>query len=127
MRSIGLPGEVAGGWYIPPYEWWNEEVANWLNESGVRLFSCTPGLGTPADYTYPEMGASYKTNKQIRAILDKVMEQQPTGLNVAILLIHVGTDPRRKEKLYHELKDIIQMVKRNGYSFRYIDELLPPQ
>ncbi len=124
MRAIGLPDEVAGGWYIPPYEWWNEEVAGWLNESGVRLFSCTPGLGTPADYTYPEIGVSYKTNKQICSILAKAMEQEPTGLNGAIVLIHVGTDPRRKEKLYHELKDIIQMIKQKGYVFRRIDELL---
>ena len=55
------------------------------------------------------------------------MEQQPIGLNGAILLIHVGTDPRRKEKLYHELKDIIQTMKKNGYSFRRIDELLSPR
>jgi peptidoglycan/xylan/chitin deacetylase (PgdA/CDA1 family) len=127
MRTAGLPDELAGGWYIPPYEWWNEEIAGWLNESGVRLFSCTPGLGTPADYTYPEMGASYKTNKQIRTTLEKTMQENPAGLNGAILLIHVGTDPRRKEKLYHELRDIIQMVKQDGYRFRRIDELLSPR
>jgi peptidoglycan/xylan/chitin deacetylase (PgdA/CDA1 family) len=127
MLTAGLPDELAGGWYIPPYEWWNEEIAGWLNESGVRLFSCTPGLGTPADYTYPEMGASYKTNKQIRTTLEKTMQENPAGLNGAILLIHVGTDPRRKEKLYHELRDIIQMVKQDGYRFRRIDELLSPR
>ena len=124
MRAIGLSDEVAGGWYIPPYEWWNEEVAGWLNESGVRLFSCSPGLATPADYTFPAMGASYKSNQQIRAQLAKVLEQSPERINGAVILIHVGTDPGRKEKLYHELGDIIRSLRQKGYRFRRIDELL---
>ncbi|MFN7822026.1 MAG: glycoside hydrolase family 9 protein [Bacteroidota bacterium] len=124
MHGIGLADTIAGGWYIPPYEWWNREVAGWLNEVGVRLFSCTSGLGTPADYTFPEMGASYKSNKQIRAQLAKLLEQSPDDLNGAIILIHVGTDPRRKEKLYHELGDIIRSLRQKGFRLRRVDELL---
>jgi peptidoglycan/xylan/chitin deacetylase (PgdA/CDA1 family) len=69
MRVLGISDDGFSGLYIPPYEWWNREVADWLTDEGIRLFSCTAGLGTPADYTYPEMGAAYKSNDQILQML----------------------------------------------------------
>ena len=35
--------------FIPPYEWWNDSVANWSDWNGLRLFSFTPGTYTNAD------------------------------------------------------------------------------
>ena len=124
MQALGISEHNFSGWYIPPYEWWNSEVAGWLADVGIRLFSCTPGLGTPADYTYPELGKAFKNNNQIAAILDKAAQQQPNGLNGSILLIHAGADSRRKEKLFTQLGTIIQQYAKQGYRFVRLDELI---
>jgi peptidoglycan/xylan/chitin deacetylase (PgdA/CDA1 family) len=52
------------------------------------------------------------------------LTKQPNGLNGYILLIHAGTDPRRKDKLYNRLNEMIWYLKNKGYQFKRIDELL---
>ncbi len=108
---------------IPPYEWWNDSVATWTQWRGMQLFSFTPGTFTNADYTWPEMGKQYRSNV---FLMDKLSEliQQPEKLNGAILLVHVGTDPRRKEKFYGELPAIIQLLRKNQYQIKRVDELI---
>lgn len=109
--------------FIPPYEWWNDSVAIWCNWKGLELFSFTPGTYTNADYTWPELGSNYKSNTTLMTQL-KALVSIPGKLNGNILLIHVGTDPRRKEKLYNELPVIIQLLRKNGYNIKRIDELI---
>jgi peptidoglycan/xylan/chitin deacetylase (PgdA/CDA1 family) len=109
--------------FIPPYEWWNDDIARWSNEKGITLFNFTPGIGTNADYTWPELGASYKSSEQIIGNLKKFEETNPNHLNGAILLIHVGTDPRRKDKFYDYLDGLIVYLKSKGYLFQRIDNL----
>jgi len=46
------------------------------------------------------------------------------GLNGFILLIHLGTDPRRTDKLYKHLPELIKELKSRGYQFVRIDEML---
>lgn len=48
----------------------------------------------------------------------------PGKLNGNILLLHVGTDPRRKEKFYLELPAIIRLLRGKGYAIKRIDELI---
>lgn len=109
--------------FIPPYEWWNDSVANWCDWNGLRLFSFTPGTYTNADYTWPEMGNSYQSNAALMNKL-KDLAATPGKLNGNILLLHVGTDPRRKEKLYNELPAIIRLLRSKGYAIKRIDELI---
>jgi peptidoglycan/xylan/chitin deacetylase (PgdA/CDA1 family) len=47
-----------------------------------------------------------------------------SGLNGFILLVHIGTDPRRKDKFYKYLPDLIKEIKSQGYRWVRIDELL---
>ena len=110
--------------FIPPYEWWNEETAGWLKKTGIKVFSFTPGTTSNADYTYPEMGASYRSSDEIMASIKKFNETNADGLNGAIILIHAGTDPRRKDKLYNRLDELIVYLKKDGYQIKRIDELL---
>ena len=123
MRSLSLPVH-RDHLFIPPYEWWNDSIAAWTETKGLRLFSFTPGMRTAADYTYPEMGPSYKSSEWLVNWLKEVVASSPQKLNGAILLIHAGTDPRRKDKFYDRLTEIIQFLKNNGFVFRRIDELL---
>lgn len=123
MQQLGikqLPGKQL---FIPPYEWWNKEIAGWFGTKNIQLFSFTPGTTSNADYTWPEMGKSYKNSEQILTTI-KTFAEKPDGLNGAILLLHVGTDARRTDKLYNRLDELILYLKKQGYSFRRIDELL---
>ncbi|MDE3252255.1 MAG: glycoside hydrolase family 9 protein [Bacteroidota bacterium] len=110
---------------IPPYEWWNQAIAEWMQDAGIRLFSFTPGTTSNADYTYPEMGRSYKSSETIIQSIQRFNENRAGGLNGVILLIHAGTDPRRKDKLYLHLGDLIGYLKKEGYRFKTIDQLIP--
>ena len=109
--------------FIPPFEWWNDSIASWCNWKGLDLFSFTPGTFTNADYTWPEMGSSYQSNASLMNRL-KELAATPGKLNGNVLLLHVGTDPRRKEKLYQELPVIIQLLRKSGYTIKRIDELI---
>jgi len=104
--------------FIPPYEWWNEDVVKWCNDEGIEVVSFTPGTGTNADYTYQGMGESYKSS---RDILQTLFQK---NLNGSIILVHAGTDPRRKDKLYIRLPEIIEKLRTDGYNFVRIDELV---
>ena len=123
MRAAGIP-DASYRYFIPPYEWWNDAVAKWSNESGIRLFCFTPGTTSNADYTYPEMGNSYKSSETIINNIKRINETRPGKLNGMVLLIHAGTDPRRTDKLYNKLDELISYLKKDGYSFKTIDKLI---
>ena len=41
-----------------------------------------------------------------------------------MLMIHFGTDDRRIEKFYDRLPDLIKTLKKKGYSFVPLNEML---
>lgn len=110
--------------YIPPYEWWNDTIASWSKQLDVKIFSFTPGIRTNADFTYPEMGNAYKSSDWIMRSLKEQQEKNANAFNGAIILIHAGTDARRKDKLYDRLGETIDWLRSEGYVFKRIDELL---
>jgi peptidoglycan/xylan/chitin deacetylase (PgdA/CDA1 family) len=123
LKAQGLPVHQPH-YFIPPYEWWNDSIALWSKENGLRLASFTPGIRTNADYTFPQMGTSYKSSEWIMNWLREVVATTPSKLNGAIVLIHAGTDPRRRDKLYNFLEEIIVLLKKNGFQLERIDSLL---
>jgi endoglucanase len=124
MKQAGIDEKDWRQFFIPPYEWWNEEVSSWLTTAGYLPFSFTPGTTSNADYTYPEMGAAYRSSESIITAIKNIEQGRPGKLNGAILLIHAGTDPRRTDKLYNRLDELISYLKKQGYGFKRIDELL---
>jgi peptidoglycan/xylan/chitin deacetylase (PgdA/CDA1 family) len=124
ILNTGIKEKDMSLFFIPPYEWWNTETAKWLTDVGSKVFSFTPGTSSNADYTYPEMGNTYKTNDAIITSIKRFNETRPAGLNGVTLLVHAGADPRRKEKLYDRLDELISYCKKQGYTFKRIDELL---
>lgn len=126
MMANGLP-ILTPHLFIPPYEWWNDSIASWSKAQGFLLFNFTPGIRTNADYTFPEMGASYKSSDWILHWLKQTLSATPQKLNGAIVLIHTGTDERRKDKLYERLSEIIRLLKTNGFVFKRVDALLGNQ
>lgn len=122
IAAAGIKVNPGKKYFIPPYEWWNDSIASWSKEMGIHLFSLTPATATNADYTFPAMGKSYKSSYEILESLTEALNQKPGRLNGAILLIHAGTDPQRKDKLYNRLDDLINYLKSQGYQFTKIDE-----
>ena len=64
----------------------------------------------------------YRSSEAIhRSILSYEAEK---GLNGFILLLHIGTDPKRTDKFYNRLDDLMRELMQKKYIFVRIDELL---
>jgi peptidoglycan/xylan/chitin deacetylase (PgdA/CDA1 family) len=122
MERFGIPRDRAV-YFIPPYEWYNADIVRWAREMGIVLFNFTPGTSSNADYTTPSM-REYLSSEVIYDRILAYEKKDPHGFNGFILLIHIGTDPERTDKLYGKLQDLITELERMGYSFVRIDELL---
>ncbi len=122
MERFGITRNAAP-YFIPPYEWYNTDIVRWSREMGLTLFNFTPGTSSNADYTTPDMKEYLSSEVIYRRILD-YEKSDPHGLNGFILLIHIGTDPARTDKLYVKLGDLIDELTRRGYQFVRIDFLL---
>jgi endoglucanase len=123
IRAFNVNKKEAA-YFLPPYEWYNKNIANWTSELGLQLVNFSPGTLSHADYTYPEMEARYRSSDTIyRSIID-YEAKDPNGLNGFILLVHIGTDDRRKDKFYNRLDQLLNELKRRGYSFEKIDQML---
>lgn len=120
LKKAGIPGAGAK-YFLPPYEWYNDSIAKWTGERGLVLVNFTPGTQSHADYTYPEL-PNYRSNAEIYESIVQLEDQH--GLNGFLLLFHFGTDPRRKEKFYPELGKLINELKKKGYKFVRLNELL---
>ena len=125
MRRFGIRKQDAQ-FFLPPYEWYNAQITRWTRKAGLTLVNFTHGTRSTADYTYSEMGKSYRNSDEIyRSILEHE-RLSPHGLNGFILLVHIGTDPRRTDKFYDRLDRLIRELEGKGYTFRRIDDLLGP-
>ena len=102
-------------WFLPPYEYYNEETVKVSASLGLRVMNLTPGSLTNADYTTPSM-SNYRTSQ---SLIDHVYEMDRRGvLNGAILLIHPGVSDRRPDKLYDRLDELMTELAKRGYAFR---------
>lgn len=111
-------------WWIPPYEWYNEEIAKWSLEMGLRLFNFSPGTLSHTDYT--EAGAkNYRSSDQIfQSILDRVFSDGD-GLNGYLLLTHVGAGAKRTDKFFLRMPMLLEELEcAMKYEFVRVDELL---
>jgi endoglucanase len=109
--------------FLPPYEWYNDSIAAWTKESGLQLINYTPGTLSHADYTTPA-DRNYRSSDEIyKSIIDHET-LSPSGLNGFILLMHIGTDPKRTDKFYRKLPGLISYLRSKGYHFQSIGKLL---
>lgn len=120
MEQFGITKSDAM-FYLPTYEWYNDTISAWTKELGLKLINFTPGTASNQDWTYPELGASYISSDELMKNISRTAERKPSGLNGHNLLIHFGTDPRRKDKLYKQLDEIISRLKQEKYQFSRID------
>ncbi len=122
MKRFGL-SKADAPFFLPPFEWYNQTVSDWTKARGLQLINFTGGTRSNADYTTPEM-KNYASSEAILQQIKKYEQQDKAGLNGFILLLHIGTDPRRTDKFYHRLNELIDWLKARGYAVVRIDELL---
>lgn len=115
LATIGIPRRKTRV-FMPPYEWYNREIAQHIQSWGYDLVNFTPGTSSNADYTTPDM-KNYLGSDTILSRIYNHERKDPHHLNGFYLLLHVGTDPKRKDKFYRRLPELIQHLKQLGYDF----------
>jgi peptidoglycan/xylan/chitin deacetylase (PgdA/CDA1 family) len=122
LRPFGVePGSVR--YFLPSYEWYNEETVAWTRGEGLTLICHTTGTRSTADYTEegtPQFVAS-------ETILESILERErtdPHGLNGYILLLHAGAGPRRADKFHNRFAELMGKLSALGYDFVRVDTLL---
>ena len=123
LEKIGV-GKNEAFYYMPPYEWYNTKNADWCKEFGVQILNFTPGTYSNADYTVPSMGNRYLSSDTIYNRIIRYEQNNTNGLNGFILLLHIGTDEERTDKMYDRLDDLILDLKNKGYSFLSLKDIL---
>jgi len=114
MERFGIVKNQAP-FFLPPHEWHNDSIGNWCREVGVKLINCTSGLLSNFDTSTPEMRDNYYPTTEIyKRILETDSKE---GLNGSILLFHIGSDSRRKDKFYTQLNALLVELSKRGYDF----------
>ncbi|WP_025764655.1 polysaccharide deacetylase family protein [Dyadobacter tibetensis] len=111
LQTLGIESHF----FMPPYEWYNEKVVLLAQELGQITVNFTPGTGSNADYTTPEM-PNYKSSDWIMTSI--LQREEKSGLAGYHILIHPGIDPRRTDKFYLRLDELIEELSRRGYGFK---------
>jgi peptidoglycan/xylan/chitin deacetylase (PgdA/CDA1 family) len=112
-------------YFLPPYEHYNRDIADWTRASGWTLINYTPGTRSHADYT----GEADKNFASSQKIFDSILARErddPNGLNGFILLLHVGCGPGRTDKFPARFGELLDVLAGRGYEFVRVDELLRP-
>jgi endoglucanase len=112
-RKVAITGTR---YFLAPYEWYNSAISQWVSDLGLQLINLTPGTWTNADYTTPDM-TNYISSDILLQRLKEFELKQENGLNGAFVLVHLGTDARRTDKLYDRLDDLITYFISKGYGF----------
>lgn len=110
--------------FLPPYEWYNADIAQWTQKERLKLVNFTPGTRSNADYTYPGMGEKYVGSEEIYNSIINYEQKDPEGLNGFILLLHAGAGPERTDKFYERLPQLIKYLKEKSYKLVRVDTLL---
>jgi endoglucanase len=110
-------------YFLPPYEWYNDSISAWTSDLGFQLINFTPGTLSHADYTTPDM-KNYQSSDRIFQSIVAAESEGLNHFNGFILLMHVGTDPKRTDKLYHRLDELIRFLKSRGYELVRVNDLL---
>ncbi|WP_428389439.1 polysaccharide deacetylase family protein [Mucisphaera sp.] len=120
LHDLGVP-KAWPIYFIPPYQWYNTQHAQWAADMGVLLFNFTPGSGSHRDWA-PEGHPAFRPSTQI---LDDILTHEmtaPNGLNGHLLLLHLGS--QRQDNMARLLPQLLDELTTRGYRFSRIDQIL---
>ncbi len=121
LRDAGLLPMAGPILFIPPYEQYNGDQVRWSHKIDVTLFNFTPGSGSNRDYA-PEGDPHFVSSQKIYDDILANERKDPNGFNGYILLLHLGSG--RKDPFHPRLGKLCDELRKRGYSFERIDELL---
>lgn len=113
-------------YFLPPYEHYNRDIADWTRELSPSLINFTPGTRSNADYT----GEADRNFVSSQVIFDSILKKEredPHGLNGFLLLLHIGAGPGRQDKFHTRFGELLDVLAAKGYQFVRVDELLEPK
>jgi endoglucanase len=122
MSTFGIK-EGSAKYFLPPFEWYNDEIAQWTKGRSLQLVNFTPGTRSNADYTTPD-DKNYASSDEIFAKIKEYEGRNSTGLNGFILLTHIGAGPKRTDKFFDRLDSLIVWLRSKNYEMVRIDNLL---
>lgn len=122
IESFGIKRAQITHW-IPPFEWYNEEIVKWSREVGLTLVNFTPGTRSNADYTEDDAKNFVPSKVVFDSILKKERED-PNGLNGFLLLLHIGVGPKRTDKMHDRFDELLTFLERKDYKFVTVPTLL---
>lgn len=120
MQSFGIKKKEAF-YFLPPFEWYNDSIAAWTKQLGLQLINFTAGTLSHADYTTPD-SKNYRSSETIYQSIINYSNKE--NLNGFILLLHIGTDPKRTDKFYRRLPQLIQWLQNENYRLVPVNVLL---
>lgn len=122
LASFGV-GRKDVTFFLPPYEWYNSDIADWTRALGMTLVNYTPGTRSNADYTEEGTPQFVPSETIFQSILRRERED-PHGLNGFLLLLHVGAGPGRADKFPRRFDALAGALADRGYEFVRVDTLL---
>jgi peptidoglycan/xylan/chitin deacetylase (PgdA/CDA1 family) len=122
LRRFGIPRKQVR-YFLPPYEWYNDEIAQWTRSLGLTLVNFTPGTRSNADYTEEGTPQFVPAEAILQSILRRERED-PHGLNGFILLLHLGAGPGRTDKFHARFDELMAILGARGYESVRLDVLL---
>ena len=122
MKRFGISKSDAR-YFLPAYEWYNDSISTWTDNLALQLVNFSPGTLSNADYTTPDM-KNYRPSDEIMKSILQYEQTHKSGMNGFILLLHIGTDKKRTDKMYYHLPELIGYLKKKQYNLVRIDELL---
>ncbi|MFN2457725.1 MAG: polysaccharide deacetylase family protein [Chitinophagaceae bacterium] len=122
MQRFGISKNNAK-FFLPPFEWYNDSITIWTKQLGPQLINYSPGILSHTDYTTPD-AKNYRSSETIFTSIKNFGIKSPSGLNGFILLVHIGTDPKRTDKFYYQIPQLLQWLKKKNYELVRVDELL---
>jgi len=119
--SWPIGDEIA--YFLPPYEHYNLEIAEWSRELGLTLVNYTPGTRSNADYT-GEADTNFVSSQRIFDSIVAREREDPNGLNGFLLLLHLGAGPGRADKFHERFGELLDYLAGKGYEFVRVDEMM---
>jgi peptidoglycan/xylan/chitin deacetylase (PgdA/CDA1 family) len=122
IERFGIPRRQIR-YFLPPYEYYNQEIVDWSKVMGLTVVNFTPGTRSNADYT----GEAEKNFVSSRTIFDSIVAREnkdSNGLNGFLLLVHIGSGPGRTDKFPARFGELLDYLAGKGYQFVRVDELL---
>ncbi|MCX7717010.1 MAG: polysaccharide deacetylase family protein [Candidatus Sumerlaeaceae bacterium] len=123
IERFGIPKDKAR-FFNPAYQHYTREIADWTRARGMVLVNYSTGTLSHADYMLDDDPRYRSSEEMVRSVLE-YEKQDPDGLNGFILHMHIGAGPgRTRDHLYNYLGGLLDELRRRGYSFVRVDELL---